>query len=126
MTRTPLPTPTAPDLPPLPPEHLISIGALLAAVGLLMIRFARPRTTPDPRPRTRQPGRTRPGLRWPLVTTTAIGGAITAAQWTVITPTGPAAVAAIALGVPGLLAGATVTRLALLARLRRRGRGGRR
>jgi hypothetical protein len=118
MTRAPLPATLGPDLP-MYSEQLIALGALLVVVGLLMVRYAGPRPVLDQRSRPRRRERRR-GLHWALTGTTLIGGAITATQWTVVAPAGPAALSAITLGLPGLLAGATVTRLVLLACLHRR------
>jgi len=87
---------------------LITIGVVLAVVGVTMVWASGPR---QERRRARASSRGR--LPAALVCAAVTGGLITGVQWTVINQTGPAAWVAV-LGPPALLAGAAVTRLLLL------------
>jgi hypothetical protein len=100
---------------------LIIVGVGLAVLGLAMlrpstVRASRARTARVDRRRTRRGGRV-PGLAgWSgaLACTALTGGVIVGVEWAILGQTGSAAVWTVALGLPALLAGATVTRLLLL------------
>ena len=93
-------------------SSLITTGAILVIVGLAMIRssFARPA-----RRRTRA-HRPAAGLSGALTCTSLGGGVIAAAEWLILSQTGPGAAWVAVLAVPAFLAAATVTRLLVIAR----------
>jgi hypothetical protein len=126
---------TSLHVPSVCPVRLITVGVVLVAVGLVMLWASPVRDSGGRRrPRKTVPALPlRAALAGALVCTAMAGGVITGVQWAAIGPAGPAAVSAAVLGLPALLAGATVARLLALfrvvrgrrrqARRLRRGRG---
>jgi hypothetical protein len=88
---------------------LITGGAALVVVGLVMVWASTVRASRR-RPRVRLV----PGLSGALTGTALAGGVITGVEWAVVSRTGSAVVWTVALGLPALLAGATMTRLVRL------------
>jgi hypothetical protein len=103
---------------PLSPMQLIVGGIVLGVVGLAMVRASESQSR-RPRRGTVKLGA---GLLGPLAATAVTARVITGVQWAVVSHTGTTAVWAVASGLPAILAGATVTRLLLLARLAHRQR----
>jgi hypothetical protein len=97
---------------------LIIVGVGLAVLGLAMLRASTVRASRAPtvrvdRRRTGISGPV-PGLSGALACTALTGGVIASVEWAILGQTGSATVWTVALGLPALLAGATVTRLLLL------------
>jgi hypothetical protein len=95
---------------------LIIVGVALAVLGLAMLRasWARPVRVDRQRSRIGDPV---PGLSGALACTALTGGVITGVEWVIVSTTGSAAAWTVALGLPALLAGATVTRLIIVVGL---------
>jgi hypothetical protein len=91
---------------------LTATGAILMIAGLTMIGAS---STRHGRRRTRA-HRPVAGVSGALMCTSLGGGVIAAAQWLILSQTGPGAVWAAVLAVPAFLAAATLTRLLMIAR----------
>ncbi len=88
-------------------SSLVAVGGGLILVGLAMLWGSALRV--------RRPGSRRPrlpiGPAGALMCTVLAGAVITCAQWAIVNGNWPAAMQAVVLGLPALLAGATVARL---------------
>jgi uncharacterized oligopeptide transporter (OPT) family protein len=88
-------------------EQLITVGAVLAGLGMLMVWSSGARTGRRSERAVREITR----VSGALTRTVVAAGVITGAQWAVVSLTGSPVAWAVALGLPALFAGATAARL---------------
>jgi uncharacterized oligopeptide transporter (OPT) family protein len=88
-------------------EQLITVGAVLAGLGMLMVWSSGARAGRRSERAVREVTR----VSGALARTVVAAGVITGAQWAVVSLTGSPVAWAVALGLPALFAGATVSRL---------------
>jgi hypothetical protein len=103
------------------PEQLVTVGLVVAGLGVVMIWSAGARTGRRSERAVREVTR----IGGALTRTVFTAGVIVGAQWAVVSLTGDPVAWAVALGLPALFAGATVARLLAVTQVIRTVRSGR-